>query len=449
MNILCCYNVNIDAVGTIDGAKLTDYIRDTWGCEIDCTHTPDRVSDMTDLILLLLSHIQNGTGGEYLLEAPDAIVESSLLIKNEPVLRLGGNAGIAASVLSNLGASLVIPNVASMSRTQADLLTGAAIRIPVYENDELALLTPHDAYNAHDAARSAHAMSDCEDAIHYVFDFKKGTEVKLRGRTIVAPDNNRVIATYDPKNIALHIDCAFEAFSNAKIKEMDGALVSGLHLLRSNYPDGSTYLDHLQPIIAELRSWKSSNPDLKIHFESGDFLDAEIRDHVISYISSVVDSIGMNEDEFFEGETDFSAVKIIEKAVQFIGRLGISRLCTHTRDFMVSVFDRDYIDCASEIDALGAGAAAAAARAATGRVDRASVDAAVRDLEPSSKGARECAIVHEHFGGKMIGNGVNLQLSGYSICVVPSLWCEHPVSTVGMGDTMTAGAFLVELAHRR
>jgi len=178
-------------------------------------------------------------------------------------------------------------------------------------------------------------------------------------------------------------------------------------------------------------------------------LDAEIRDHVISYISSVVDSIGMNEDEFFEGETDFSVVQIIEKAVRFIGRLGISRLCIHTRDFMVSVFDCDYIDCASEINALGAGAAAAAARATTGRVDRVSVDTAVRDLEPSSKGTRECAIAHEHFGGKMIGNGVNLQLSGYSICVVPSLWCEHPVSTVGMGDTMTAGVFLRELAHHR
>ncbi|RLG20804.1 hypothetical protein DRN77_07335, partial [Methanosarcinales archaeon] len=33
----------------------------------------------------------------------------------------------------------------------------------------------------------------------------------------------------------------------------------------------------------------------------------------------------------------------------------------------------------------------------------------------------------------------------YSVCIVPSLWCEHPVTTVGLGDTMTAAVFLREL----
>ncbi|MEA1944433.1 MAG: ADP-dependent glucokinase/phosphofructokinase [Euryarchaeota archaeon] len=428
MNILCCYNVNIDSVCTVDGAKITDYIKSH-----EIKDPPDQIRDMSDFLALLLMCMENGTGGEYLLETPAAIRESSFLIKNSPVLRLGGNAGIAADVLSNLGATLVIPNVASLSRRQADLLSGDAIQIPVYIDDEVVLSKPYD------------AVRDREEAIHYVFLFEKGTEITLPGRTIRAPDNNRIIATYDPKNIAMHVDAAFKDFSDAHIAEMNGALVSGFHLLRNTYPDGLTYIDQIHRVIEQLKGWKSSNPNLMIHFESGDFLDGDIREHVISYISDVVDSIGMNEEEFLKGDVDFSAINIIEKAIQAIDKLGISRLCIHTRDFIVSIFDPAYIDAASEIDALNFGASASAARARAGYVNQESIHAAIRNLKPNTDGIRECSMLQEHFNGKRIGKGVHLELNDYSVCIVPSLWCAHPVTTVGLGDTMTAAVFLREL----
>lgn len=450
MKILCCYNVNIDSVGTIDGDRVTDYLKNhVKSTSREIGDLPDRIGNMTDFLALLLAHTRNGTGGEYPLETPDAISESSLLIRDggKLVLRLGGNAGIAASVLSALGATTVIPNVASLSQTQADLLEGDAIRIPVYRDGGGA--GDGDGDGKIVLSKPCDAVRGDEDAIHYVFDFTSGTEVKSAGEVIVAPDNNRVIATYDPKNIAMHIDPAFKEFADAHIEEMDGVLVSGIHLLRSRYPDGSTYQDHLNPIIDELRSWKSSNPDLVIHFESGDFLDGGICDHVISRISDVVDSIGMNEDEFLCGGSDISAEKIIEESERSINRLGVSRLCVHTRDFIVSIFDRSYTDCASEINALTFGASASAARAETGRVDRALSDAAMSDLKPSGEGVRECTIVQERFDGHRIGNGVCVELGAYLACVVPSFWCAHPVTTVGMGDTMTAAVFLRELLNRK
>lgn len=432
MKILCCYNVNIDSVCTIDGAKVAKYIRD---CEIKDPH--DCIHDMDDLLALLLLCMKNGTGGEYPLETPDAIRDSSLLVKDAPTLRLGGNAGIAADVLSRLGASLVIPNVAALSGRQADLLSGDAIRIPCYKDgdDDVALLKPCD------------AVRDEEEAIHYVFDFKKGEEIALPDLMIIAPDNNRIIATYDPKNTALHVDSAFREFSDAHVTEMDGALVSGFHLLRNTYPDGSTYLDHARSAIKQLKGWKSSNPDLRIHFESGDFFDRNIRDYMISCISDVVDSIGMNEEEFLGDDADFSATGIIEKSVQTIDELQISRLCIHAKDFIVSVLDPSYIDHESEIDALNAGAIAAAARAKAGSVNPASLHLAMNDMKPSDAGVRECSEVQGYFNGKSIGKGVHLELNDYSVCIVPSLLCEHPVTTVGLGDTMTAGVFLRELAH--
>ena len=441
MNVICCCNVNIDSVCTVNGAKITNHIEENnLGTEIKhlIENPPNRINSISELLALLLRCMERGTGGEFLVETPDATPESAIrsLITGKPVLRLGGNAGIAADVLSNLGASLVIPNVACPSRRQVDLFTGEVIRIPVYKDGDISLLKPGD------------AVSCEEDALHYVFDFKKGDKVTLCGRTISVPNNNRIIATYDPKNISLYMDDAFRDYSLAHIKEMDGALISGFHLLRNTYPDGSTYIDCLQPILDHLKRWKSVNPDLRIHFESGDFLDSGITDFIISRLSDIVDSIGMNEEEFLKDDADTSARNIIEKSVQSIDELGISRLCIHTRDFIVSVFDPAYIDARSEIDALNFGASASGALAIAGHANITSSHAATMDLQPSDAGVRECSGVQEHFHGEQIDGGVHLQLNGYTVCVAPSLHCESPVTTVGMGDTMTAGVFLRELEHR-
>ncbi|MEA1868696.1 MAG: ADP-dependent glucokinase/phosphofructokinase [Euryarchaeota archaeon] len=436
--ILCCYNVNIDSVCTIDGAKVAEYLRVS-DCKIaDPPDTIDLIRDMDDFLALLLACMRRGTGGEYQLETPGAIRASSSLVKDEPVLRLGGNAGIAADVLSKLGAAVVIPNVASLSRKQADLLAGDTIRIPVYKDGGIVLSKPCD------------AIRDKKDSTHHVFDFKKGEEITLPDRTIRAPCDNRLIATYDPRNIAIYVDPAFEGFSDAHIREMDGVLVAGLHLLQGRYLDGSTYLDRMRRITAQLHGWKSSNPDLLIHFESGDFLDGRIRDYVIASISGIVDSIGMNEQEFLGDDASVSGKNIIGKSVETIDELGMSRLCIHARDFIVSTFDPAYIDPASEIDALNAGASASAVRAERGHVDKDMLPDAARDMVPNDVGVHECSEVQECFGGKNIGNGVHLKLGGYSVCIVPSLWCEHPITTVGLGDTMTAAVFLreLELTHR-
>lgn len=429
--VLCCYNVNIDSVCTVDGAKVAEYLRDRKIA--DPPDPTDLIRDTDGLLALLLVCMRRGTGGEYQLETPASIRESSSLVKGEPVLRLGGNAGIAADVLSKLGAAVVIPNVASLSRKQADLLKGDTIRVPVYKDGDIVLSKPCD------------AVRDEKDSIHYVFDFKKGEEVTLPNRTIRAPCDNRLIATYDPRNISIYTDPAFEGFSDANIREIDGVLVAGLHMLRGRYPDGSTYLDRMRRITAQLHGWKSSNPDLLMHFESGDFLDDGIRDYVIASISGIVDSIGMNEQEFLGDDADVSGINIIEKSLEAIDEFEMSRLCIHARDFIVSTFDPAYIDPALEIDALTAGAAASAVRAERGYVDKIMLPAAVLGIVPNDPGVRECSTVQECFDGKKIGNGVHLTLGGYSVCIVPSLWCDRPVTTVGLGDTMTAAVFLREL----
>nr|WP_243466657.1 ADP-dependent glucokinase/phosphofructokinase [Methanosarcina mazei] len=60
------------------------------------------------------------------------------------------------------------------------------------------------------------------------------------------PRENRFIATCDHLNFRLFTSAAFENYALDNAGEMDGALISGFHLLLDTYPDGSTYGEYLE-----------------------------------------------------------------------------------------------------------------------------------------------------------------------------------------------------------
>ena len=46
------------------------------------------------------------------------------------------------------------------------------------------------------------------------------------------------------------------------------------------------------------------------------------------------------------------------------------------------------------------------------------------------------------FNGKTFGQGAYAFREGYVICMLPTLLSGSPITTVGLGDTLTAGTFL-------
>ncbi|MDD2440458.1 MAG: ADP-dependent glucokinase/phosphofructokinase, partial [Methanosarcinaceae archaeon] len=51
----------------------------------------------------------------------------------------------------------------------------------------------------------------------------------------------------------------------------------------------------------------------------------------------------------------------------------------------------------------------------------------------------------EAFEGKPFQKGAFAHFGDYTLCMLPTLLCKTPVSTVGLGDTFTASFFLRRL----
>jgi ADP-dependent phosphofructokinase/glucokinase len=120
----------------------------------------------------------------------------------------------------------------------------------------------------------------------------------------------------------------------------------------------------------------------------------------------------------------------------------LSTLIVHTRDIVLSV-SRDANQIFSCIDSLDFGIKSSAAFASTGRLDsRLFVDEASASLGRSEHGLKELWDVSHIIDGVREAAGVRGIYEGYVVCAVPTLIAEHPVVTVGLGDTFTAASFL-------
>ena len=485
MNILCGYNVNIDSVYRISGAEISELLSAFERTEIleKIETPPGKILSESDFAAGLAYCVKNGCGAEWLV-FEQVVFE---FLKNryfeKSLVRMGGNAGIMANALSEIGASRVVPNVAVPSKTQLSLFSKKAVYFPD---------VPLQTENKQDLEPGNHisASFSNQDPIHFVFDFSEGETFSLYGTEIRAPRENRFIATCDHLNFRLFVNPAFENYALKHAGEMDGALISGFHLLLETYPDGSTYKEILENSFAQLKAWKAGNEKLRVHLEFGHFSSREIANSVFLKFAGISDSIGMNEDELAmlhnlhgipaEGILRMEAEAVGTAACKLASRHGLGKLFIHTREFVLAVFKpRNYgvfgisgesgsseesgssggsgisgkwgdkessalLKAAGKnLEAMSFGLRCAGAYAASGKLEgREFVEKEASKLQESLFGMKQLALFLEAFGGKTCGHGAFALMEGYLICILPTLLSKSPITTVGLGDTLTAGAFL-------
>lgn len=422
MRIICAYNVNLDAVHNVSGDELSALIR-----RLDAApkiRLPERISSMDDFLSGLLFCMKTGSGAELFIDDREvaSAVKNSFSWKD----RLGGNAGNMANALAAFGAEPVL-NVPALTVKLASLLD-SNIKIPM--NGKLA--SPAD------------AVRDEEGPVHFVLQFGKGEIAKAPGADIISPRENRLIVTYDDLNGKIYTDPDFGAYCEERLGEVDGALVAGFHLVPP-----SNYRGLLDRRIGQIESWKRKKPDLFVHAEMGNFQRPEIAMYLLERLPA--DSIGMNEDElsmitsFEPGWRGF-----IDAAQRVMSRFDISRVCVHTKEYVVSAISeaRGLIGPEDEISALEHGIEVAATLAASGSVTWASGMAGLHPaLSINSAGA---SAVDEFCtkGAKRFGRGAYLRQGDGFCCLVPSFSVSHPLVVVGLGDSMTAATFFYEMKLR-
>jgi ADP-dependent phosphofructokinase/glucokinase len=283
-----------------------------------------------------------------------------------------------------------------------------------------------------------------QEMVHFVFQFQKGLEVGSGRGKIIAHEDNRFIASYDPVNTALQSSMDFDSYCLEMIRHYDGALLSGFHLValkkcRSIFPEK----------IDQIRSWKERNQDLFVHIETGSFQSPAIFSYLLDLIPKIpADSLGMNEDELAMAWGSLSGSssqkqpaswhESIQAALSLQERLGISRVAVHTRDYILSVMKEGVISAREEIFALEKGVEAAASLAAGG------FPMAEPPKELNEMG-RQAVDGFCSMGAAAIGRGASLLSGGRVLSLTPSLQVKRPIITVGLGDTATASIFFYEI----
>ncbi|MHB8118988.1 MAG: ADP-dependent glucokinase/phosphofructokinase [Methanothrix sp.] len=422
MNIICAYPVNVDDVCNIRGAEISALIPSSLASNMKI-ELKESIGSREDLLSSLLFCMRQGSGAEILIESQATALQIEESFSWQ--FRLGGNAGIMANILATLGGRPVL-NAPVLGPRLAGMLH-AGVSVPVSGK----LTKP---------GLAAGELEVDQEMVHFVFQFKKGDEVATRQSRIIAPRDNRFIATYDPVNTRLLSNQHFDSYCQENIRDFDGALLSGFHLAPFK-----EYQEIFPQKIAQIKSWKDKNPQIFIHAEMGSFQSPQIMQSLLLLLPQIpVDSLGLNEDELgaAEGLSPGSLParwqETMQAAVRLRARLGLFRVAVHTRDYILSVMLQGKITAVEELSALKSGADGAAALAATGSVTgEPPLDVNLLGLEAKEEFCSN--------GATAAGRGVFLQTGEEIISLMPSLLAKKPMITVGLGDTATAAVFFREL----
>ncbi len=171
-------------------------------------------------------------------------------------------------------------------------------------------------------------------------------------------------------------------------------------------------------------AWKTAG--LLVHLELGEYPAAGALELTLKRLRGAVTSIGLNFNELASIGVDGAALE--DGLIAFAERQGLSRVVVHADPWALAV---TLDDPERELDALAMGCLLASARAEAGRPvaePRAPAGAAFSSAPRPLLSARP--------GSRW----------GVACCAAPFL--RAPASTVGLGDTFTAGTMLVHSSPR-
>lgn len=341
---------------------------------------------------LLKDRAARGVGGEIRVEWPEG--PAWLRERLHPRYSLGGTGPHASWVLSTLEAPAIL-NLEDRSRHMLSQLPPGVL---LAEGDGLV------------PSRRAGSRGTRRANI-FIFEYTAGVAVG----DVVPSRSTRIIVRFDDPG--LEHDEDFDAYTRREAAAAGSGLVAGFSAIGADALDAE-----LERVFGLTRSWANAGLST-IHLEMSGFDVTELRDRVLDAIpGSGVTSIGMSQSEFVDIRPDCTRDADLPAALAQLGvRLGLRRVCAHADHWAASV---TLDDPGVERDALLAGCLLASARAAAGRP-------VVPDGVPTQARFEEPPFASASLPG------------GWNTVVVPSPYLDRPVTTLGLGDTFTAGCLLV------
>lgn len=225
---------------------------------------------------------------------------------------------------------------------------------------------------------------------------------------------------------------------------MDCAFLSGYQAIKEEYRDGKTAKYYFERAEEDIKLLKK-NKNIKTHLEFASISNIEIRKMVVDYILSNVESVGMDETEIANvlhilgyDELSNNILKdsfiedVIEGAKILLDKFkNLEVVQVHTIYYILFVCRADNPLSKEELEeCLEFSTILASTKAKLGNIR------AIDDLHEGLK------IPHNKYGDLLKEIAEKFNDNNYKIALSPSRYVEKPKSTVGLGDTISSGAFV-------
>jgi ADP-dependent phosphofructokinase/glucokinase len=354
---------------------------------------PNAPEQLAGLTMELLARAASGIGGEIRVDWPNG--PAWLRQHLTPTLALGGTAPQAAMVLARLGAPVLL----ALEDRSAYLLEQIPEGVGIAENGRLI---------------SAEQTMPHGEPRPEVFIFEFTAEASVG--SIVPPRSSRVIARFSDPD--LDQDAEFVALSTSLAGNAGSALISGLSAVAKDRIDAQ--IEYVKEIV---KNWRAAGLGF-IHLELATFADLDCLALVLANVSDVFTSLGMSESEFQKQVAREEVTP--ESMIRLADSFGLQRLCIHS-DLWAATATLG--EAKREQTALVCGSILASTRAATGRI-----------MMPH---------VIPHNATFAATPWLEMQeLERWKVVTVASPYVQAPATTLGLGDTFTAGCLLA-LGRRR
>ena len=362
-------------------------------------------------------------------------------------LKLGGTSGCMANSLAPLGLRKILVYANPLTKQLLDLFIDSDnLFVATQIGDEVQLKNPRKAY-----------QREGIEAMHWGFEFAEGTTIKLNDLTLTAPRTSRFYPCWNPVNNKLQLSEAFKRGVLQYIDQFSHFIVAGYQVLSPDYPDGTMCIDYMLPTLEYLRELKDAKPELKLHFECDTIPSDKIRRGILEYVLPQMDSMGLNEVELDYFIKDMRGEKIGELGgagsveyyfqglIELSELTGLKRIHFHNLGYYICIQHCRDIQLEQTRQAMILAAVIASQRALTGDVTSDITFEQVKQVPFSQEGLEQMQAIAKHISApaSFFETGI-FEYHGYNVIFLPTKVVKNPALTVGLGDTISAVAFLAE-----
>lgn len=455
-NTFAAFNTCVDAVVHLSNsnlAPLADHPRvDFSQVERLLSTTIDTISNENEFLAVLMQALEAGKSQYIVLSDLELLdwLEEVFPVRQE---NMGGQAGIIANQMAALGAhsicytSLLPAKQASMFFPEVDVP-----KVSTTEDGSVQL----SIVNVKEGIRPGDQVK-----VNWIFEYAKDERFEIGGHAITTPRANRVIVATRPAGVVMAFDPELEKVLPELGKYVDVAFLAGFHYAPTEEAELNAYLE---ASMANVNRLKAENPNLAVHFEYVPMSVAEAEKAMLKAVASEIQSFGINENEIkqvmeiygYTKERDAIAENecsytLYDGAVRIMEELGFERIQLHNLGYYVVLLKKPYAVPAEHVrEACLYGSSVNAMKAKYGGYVLQSRVPEAGEIALSQIGFDQLKIFAQEMEKRGVALPENfledgiLEMDDHIVLIVPAHVVPNPVSTVGMGDTISSSTFAYE-----